>query len=124
MIDLDALALLAPPHGEGTVALRTALFLELLAELRQLRTANQTLDEALIEMERAGWPCRLVEAPGMIRTLGAELRTIQDALVAAFYDPDPADPDPAVDYAQVNWVRVIEDARRQIDRLKDEAAQR
>lgn len=37
MIDLDALALLAPPHGEGTVALRTSLFLDLLTEVRVLR---------------------------------------------------------------------------------------
>lgn len=37
MIDLDLLAQLAPPHGEGTVALRTALFLDLITELRATR---------------------------------------------------------------------------------------
>ncbi len=49
------------------------------------------------------------------------LRKIQDALVEAFYDPDLADPSPEVVYAQVDWVGVIQDARKQIDKLKSGA---
>ena len=43
-------------------------------------------DEALAEMERAGWPCRLVEAPAMIRALEQEvaaLRAERDAFKEA-----------------------------------------
>ena len=45
------------------------------------------------------------------------LKQIQDALVLAFYDPDPADPEP-VNYEQADWVGVIADARQQLDRYK------
>lgn len=47
-----------------------------------------------------------------------QLRAIQDALVDAFYDPDPTDPATLVDYSKVDWVGVIKDARRQLDALK------
>ncbi len=45
MIDLDALAQLVPPHGEGTVALRTSLFVELLDEVRASRGAPLTPED-------------------------------------------------------------------------------
>lgn len=48
-----------------------------------------------------------------------KLEAIQDALVDAFYDPDPADPTPAVDYDRVDWVGVVKDARQVIDKLKE-----
>lgn len=53
---------------------------------------------------------------------GPLLREIQDALVNAFYDPDPVDPTPEVDYAVVDWVAVITDARAQLDKYKSMAS--
>lgn len=50
------------------------------------------------------------------------LRRIQDALVNAFYDPDPADHTPEVDYAVVDWVGVVTAARSQLDKYKSMAS--
>lgn len=48
----------------------------------------------------------------------ALLLAIQNELVVQFYDPDPADPTPELNYATVDWLGVIRQARQQIDRLK------
>ena len=44
----------------------------------QRDTVVRQQGEALEEMERAGWPCRLVEAPAMIRSLQAEIASLTE----------------------------------------------
>jgi hypothetical protein len=46
-VDLAALRLLAPPSGDGSVTLRTALFLQLLDEVERLRAILDGIDEDL-----------------------------------------------------------------------------
>jgi hypothetical protein len=79
----------------------------------------------LLDVYRAGAEDAIKE----IDRLHAEVKALQDgshrlqaALVEAFYDPDPADPDSDLVYARVDWVGVVSEARAQIDKLKDALA--
>lgn len=66
----------------------------------------------------------LLDALASAQAAAPLLKQIQDALVEAFYDPDPVEEgfgDP-IDYSRVQWVDVIKDARKQIDKLKAQAA--
>lgn len=50
MINIDALRLLVPPNGDGSVTLRTARFLELLDELQHARELLDAVGPKVAEL--------------------------------------------------------------------------
>jgi hypothetical protein len=55
-------------------------FHSLLDENATLREYTKSFHEALVELERAGWPCRLVELPAEYTKLGHELAALREQL--------------------------------------------
>lgn len=54
------------------------VMLELVARVRELERDHITFTAALEEMEKAGWPCRLVEAPARIVELEHEVTRLKE----------------------------------------------